>query len=86
MKTIFIGMLVLATLLTGCTPSATEANYPVRPPELQDCKIYRLTNADGGSITVARCPNSTTTANYKNGKTSAATITVDGVAYVRAAK
>lgn len=86
MKTEIFGLFILAALLTGCTPSATEADYPVRPPELQDCKIYSLINGNGERITIARCPNSTTTANYKNGKTSAATITVDGVTYVRAAK
>ena len=61
-------------MLVGCSNSATEVNYPVMPPELKDCKIYKLSNEEGGFITIARCLNSTTTTNYKNGKTTAATI------------
>lgn len=82
-QALIIGASLLTAVLGGCSNSATEVNYPVRPPELQDCKIYRLTNDSGGYITIARCPNSTTTTTYQKGKTTTATIVVDGVEYVK---
>ena len=77
------GASVLTAMLGGCSNSATEVNYPVRPPEMEDCKIYRLTNDAGEEVTVARCQNSTTTTNSRSGRRAVAAIVVDGVEYVR---
>ena len=74
--------LILTTLIGGCSNSASEEYYPIKPPELKDCKIYRLNNDNGARITIARCPNSTTTTNYQSGKTTASVVVVDGVEYV----
>jgi hypothetical protein len=78
MKSIVI---VLSTaLLVACQPYAQQEKYPVLPEELQDCKFYRI--SDGASyITVARCPNSTTTVKT-SGKGSKTSITIDGQQYV----
>lgn len=75
MKIIFL--LALLVLITGCENAAKELKFPVLPPDLQDCKIYYLTNEKGFNITIARCPNSTTTTNYKQGKSSHSTVVVD---------
>lgn len=77
------GASMLTVGVLGCSNSATEVNYPVRPPEMEDCKIYRLTNDAGEEVTVARCQNSTTTTNSRSGRRAVAAIVVDGVEYVR---
>ena len=76
-----IGILFAAGIISGCTNSAKEVIYPVMPPELKDCKIFVLDKEDGRSITVMRCPNSTTSSTYTEGKTLKTTIVVDGVEY-----
>jgi hypothetical protein len=76
-----IALIAVLLVLTACDNGYKVANYPVRPPELADCGIYVLNNIDGGSITVARCPNSATSTTYKSGKTTRTTIVVDGVEY-----
>jgi len=55
-------MLLCALLaITGCSPRSDQLNFPILPEELKDCKFYYLRNENGGhSITVARCPNSST--------------------------
>lgn len=59
----------LGALLAGCdrTPMATDdtASY-VLPPELQDCKIFRLVpeESEKRSLYVVRCPNSSTTTGW----------------------
>jgi hypothetical protein len=68
-------------LLAGCEPSATEKIWPVMPAELQDCKFYKLKDAEGNALNVARCPLSTTTVKTQ-AKNPVTTITVDGVEYV----
>lgn len=75
---LLISLSFLTAVLGGCSNSAREVNYPVRPAELKDCKIYRLTNDEGGVITVARCPNSTTTTTM-NHKGTPTAVVVDGV-------
>lgn len=78
MKKIILILMILA--LGGCTNSYSEANYPVRPPELSDCKFFDMTNDKGGIITVVRCPNSTTSTTT-GGKHKKTTIVIDGVEY-----
>ena len=68
--------LCLAVLAAGCQPSVETAKYPL-PAELQDCKLFKL--SDGlNSITVVRCPNSTTSTNYREGKSDRTSVVVDG--------
>jgi len=66
----------LAVLVAGCQPSVTTADFPL-PAELQDCKLFEL--SDGiNSITVVRCPNSTTSTTYREGKSDHTSVVVDG--------
>ena len=77
-KIALIALVVLG--LSACEPAAKIRDFPVRPKFLEDCQFARLTDADGNSITVGRCPNSTTTV-VVPGKSPVTTITVDGVEY-----
>jgi len=72
-----------ALMLIGCSDSAKTVSYPAAPPELADCKFFFLTNKDGHSINVVRCPHSDTTATYRSGKSTVSTVTIDGVEYVK---
>lgn len=70
--------LVMTILLVGCNPSYENKDASYRlPPEMQDCKIYKL-NGDATSkdVIVVRCPNSQTTTSYKYGKNSQSHTTV----------
>jgi len=55
-------LILLCALLaiTGCTPSASQLDFPVLPDGLKDCKFFYLRDGSGNHITVARCPNSAT--------------------------
>lgn len=58
MKTLII--LMLATILVGCTPTTTKMNDSyVLPDGMEDCSIYRMESSRGNSITAIKCPNST---------------------------
>lgn len=47
--------------LTGCSKGATETTAKFSlPPELSDCKIFKLTSETGSTLTVVRCPLSET--------------------------
>ena len=72
-----LGLSFLIALLSGCENSYREADFPARPPELQDCKIYYLENETGNEITVVRCPNSDTSTTYKQGKVTDTTVVID---------
>ena len=76
---ILIAAVVVA--IAACENSSTELAFPVMPKEMADCKIFRIYNTQGQGITIARCPNSTTTSNYTSGKSSKSTIIVDGIEY-----
>lgn len=73
-------LLILTSIvaLAACTPSADTMNFPVMPPEMQDCKVFRIDNGSGTAIVAVRCPNSTTTS--KNGK-QLPTAVLDGATY-----
>ena len=58
MKKIFA--IAALMILAACEPTARPASYTVLPEELKDCRFFRLSNKTGGTITVARCANSTT--------------------------
>jgi hypothetical protein len=53
-------LLCVLLAITGCTPNASQLDFPVLPDELKDCKFFYLRDGGGTNITVARCPNSAT--------------------------
>jgi hypothetical protein len=78
-----IGLALIAAALAGCdVPSASETKYEVVPPELADCKFFKLSSEYlSDKITVARCPNSTTTTIHQYGKLKKSVVVIDGVEY-----
>jgi hypothetical protein len=80
MKSIFI--VSVSVLLAACEPSGKSVDFPVRPEEFKDCKFAYLTNSQGTGITVARCPNSTTTT-MQSDKAKTTTVVIDGVEYIK---
>lgn len=78
-KKIKIMMLVaIATLLSGCEKEAKETTSKYTLPEgLEDCKIFKLRNDDGGVIVVTRCPLSSTTTAYTSGKSTESSTVID---------
>jgi len=77
----YIVMLLLVGLV-GCKPDAEERVYSVLPEELKDCRFFRLSDEIGNVITVARCPNSSTTVKMQN-KQSTTSVVIDGVEYIK---
>lgn len=73
-------LLSVIALLVGCKPHAEVMNYPVVPEELKDCKFFYLVDENGSSITVARCPNSSTTVQMGN-KARTKSVIIDGKEY-----
>ena len=70
-------LLCALLVITGCTPKADQLNFPILPEELKDCKFYYLRSENGGhSITVARCPNSSTSV-ISGGKTKYKSIVIE---------
>lgn len=77
--------IVLTILVTvGCKsypPHYEEdKDYTVLPEELKDCKIFNISNG-WGILTVVRCPNSSTSTIYSEGKTIKKVVVIDGVEY-----
>lgn len=77
-------IILIATLalLAGCEPGAKQINFPVVPDELKDCKFFEVTDTNNFRITVARCPNSSTTVQMNN-KARTTSVIVDGKEYVQ---
>ena len=73
----------LVVMCSACSDSYTERHFPIKPKELEDCKIYLLTNSGGSHITVVRCPNSTTSTSHDKNQT---TVVIDGEIYVKEKK
>lgn len=75
--------LLLLTSLTGCEKSVKTSNYQdalLQHPDFKDCKANYV--GDGWtSITIVRCPLSTTTVTKKENKTTKTTVVIDGVMY-----
>lgn len=63
-----------------------EKKFLSMPKELEGCRVFYVSNKDGAEMTVARCPNSTATAEVIMGGTKQTTITIDGVEYAPANK
>ena len=77
------GSLATAAILVGlaaCTPSVNVGSpvpENIIPEGLKDCVFYKLTTANGLTLHVARCPNSSTSV-ARVGKNPVYTTTVDG--------
>jgi hypothetical protein len=85
MKTKIIALAAVIGLVGCGDPSAAKISYPVWPKELSDCEVFNV--SDGiSNIKVVRCPMSSTTATYKQGKTTAVTVVIDGVEYEKKGK
>ncbi len=68
--------------LSGCFKNSySTVKFPETPPELSDCKFFNMSNDDGAFITVARCPNSTTSTTFTSGKSKRTVVIIDGVEY-----
>ena len=78
----YVILLLPVLCLVGCSPRYTQESYPVVPDDLKECKFYSLVG-ERNSIQVVRCPNSTTSATYIEGKATKTTVTIDGVEYVQ---
>lgn len=74
-------LLALITLLSACERETVDVSYKYQiPDEFIDCVFKRMSTDSGYTITVVRCPNSTTTA-IQSDKTHTTTIVVDGIKY-----
>lgn len=57
--------------IAGCSdPSANEYTPSAIPKDLLDCSFYKLKNEHGVVLHVVRCPLSSTSAEYRSGKTA----------------
>lgn len=63
----------LIFLLSSCNKTGSSENldnrFPSKPEGFKDCKVGSMTDAQLNTITVVRCPHSTTTT-YHDGTTS----------------
>lgn len=64
-------------VLAGCTPSAKQIFPEVLPDGLTDCKFYSITDSNGLTMRIVRCPNSSVSTKWKSGKTEYRLATVD---------
>lgn len=70
--------LLLAGVVTGCTPSYRSAEGKVLlPPELKHCSSYVLRTNDGSSLYVISCPDRSVTNTTRIGKHSTHSIVVE---------
>lgn len=74
-----IVLAILAALaLTACTPDSRDITRDYDLPKgLADCQAYWLKDTNASSITVFRCPNSTTTTSFTQGEAKAETVIQD---------
>lgn len=94
-------ILLLSFILAGCTVGYSDQSdeYTNLPPELKNCKIYKITSSNGGILYVTKCPHADTTTE-DGGKNSQAasivytptehikheppqTVIIDGIEYKR---
>jgi len=70
----------IAVALAGCGPSASDETkkFPIMPDGLKDCKIFNIVSEHGSHLTVVRCPASSTTAKYQQGKMQMTVATISG--------
>jgi len=81
---ILAALLAVALVLAGCGPRAplNKTDEYILPEHLKDCSIT-LINSGMRELYVVRCPNSTVSTKYQEGKTTKRVITVDGETYER---
>lgn len=78
----YLTVVFLVFTVIGCNIRTEERTNAFNvPKELSDCKIYSLgTNGSDNIaqiITVVRCPNSSTTTDYKSGKSTRSATVLD---------
>lgn len=67
---------VMALALAACgEPSYKPLTQVALPPELSDCKVFQISDGTH-DINVVRCPNSDTSATYKQGKAANHSVTL----------
>ena len=78
-------VLVVVALLSACSPSVKPSGYESilqTSPGFEDCKVAIV--SDGiSTITVVRCPFSSTTVKQPSGKSTKTVVVIDGVEYVK---
>jgi hypothetical protein len=89
MKTALI--LAMLAALVACTQSGGDDSSTTPAPVLdkfnfdadgmRDCTGYEVYYNHYGSVTAIRCPNSTVTTTYRQGKSSRTVVVIDGVTY-----
>lgn len=84
----YIGLALVAILLTGCVETHTEevqGRYSM-PDELRDCQMFDMESKSSQDIIVVRCPNSTTSTSYsyQSGKShyERRSVVIDGVKFI----
>ena len=84
----YIGLALVAILLTGCVETRTEevqGEYSM-PDELRDCQMFDMESKSSQDIIVVRCPNSTTSTSYsyQSGKAhyERRSVVIDGVKFI----
>lgn len=83
----YLALLGLASLLMACAPQDPQQVTYILPPELSDCKIYKIDSKSSPVLYVVRCtgekPAETSVQFRLTGKTSQTyhTILIDGVEY-----
>jgi len=79
--------MLMMCFLVGCENSYEKIDFPVKPKELNDCSFYNLENKSGNSVSVVRCPNSSTTSTYQDSEgNSYVTYVTDGADNIPAEK
>ena len=80
-------ILLSAFMLSACEPKSVDVtNTFVLPDTLADCTITVITNTNGGLLNVVRCPSSSTSTTYQQGKSQQTFVVIDGQKYVKAEK
>lgn len=80
-------ILAATVLMVGCEPSnETRTDEFKLPDYLSDCTITKLVDKNTAIFTVVRCPNSSTSTTYMNGRSSQTSVVIDGQKYVKAGK
>ena len=82
-----VALVVAGIMLVGCDGTQQTAMTTLDLKQvrgLEDCTYYVVD--PGGThniVRVIRCPNSTTSTSYVQGKTTVNTVVIDGVEYVK---
>ena len=69
-KLIFVSIILLCLACTPSYENQTSSSEWILPPELRDCKMFKLSSSDGVHMRVLRCPSSNTTTSTQCGKST----------------